>query len=201
MSSYETKGIACCKLPILLKVCPTCNGGIKQTRAFQWINIQPWLAGKTCDLGQPQCPAFDAQVFGDRVGLMWIGTQFYPNPATFIAEANRLGISRRIKAIPRGFKLGRDWVFLAHPKIHYIEESDKWIGGIFRIFKPEYFEKIITKQMSDDEEEMEKLEKKGIVPVVVPDDDMDHQGSVYDKEEENAELDLDGNGAAAQPPA
>lgn len=204
MSSYTHEGIACCKLPIKLDICPTCNGGIKQTRAFQWIDPTPWLKGRCLKMHLP-CPAQFPEAMGERVGLLWVGEQFYAKPDDFIAEANRLGISRRVKAIPRGFKLGEDWVFLAHPKVFHEETEftfndedepseviikDKWVGGIFRIFKPEVFEKIVTSTMAEDAEEMDKLRERGITPVVVPDDDGDHQGSVYDKEEPEEELAL-----------
>ena len=32
-----TGGMPCCKMPIPLHVCPTCHGGIKQTRGWSWI--------------------------------------------------------------------------------------------------------------------------------------------------------------------
>ena len=42
-----TGGMPCCKMPIPLHVCPTCHGGIKQTRGWSWIDPQPWIKG-TC---------------------------------------------------------------------------------------------------------------------------------------------------------
>jgi hypothetical protein len=100
---------SCCQ------VCPTCNGGIKQTRGFRWIDPKPWLSGYTCTSSR-SCPAADPIVLGDRVGLLWIGAKFYPTPADFMAEACTMGVSRRLVAVPRGFKLGETWVFLAHPR-------------------------------------------------------------------------------------
>ncbi|MEI6227005.1 MAG: hypothetical protein WCS72_19880 [Deltaproteobacteria bacterium] len=44
-------------------------------------------------------------------------------------------------------------------------------------------EKIVTETESKDEAAMEELKGRGITPFVVPDDDKDHQGSVYDSEE------------------
>lgn len=183
-------GAPCCKLPIALHVCPTCNGGIKQTCGFQWIDPKPWLSGD-CTSGKP-CPAADPSMLGDRVGLLWIGAQFYPTPADFAAEANIMGVSRRITAVPRDFKLGETWVFLAHPKVKDIVDPAtgeiELVGGVFQIFRPTRVEKIITETQADDEAAMTKLADAGITPVIVPDDDRDHRGTVYDKASTQQEM-------------
>jgi hypothetical protein len=125
------------------------------------------------------------EMFGERVGLLWIGADYYPRPSDFSEEAQRLGVSRRIKAVPRGFKLGETWVWLAHPKVKRIvgedDRDDQWIGGVFHVMRPTKLEKIVTESQSHNEVEMTKLREDGITPVVVPDDDKDHQGSVHDK--------------------
>ena len=91
-----------------------------------------------------------------------------------------MGISRRIPAVPRDFELGKTFVFLAHPKVRE-SANGEWIGGVFRIFKPDRIEKIITATQAQDETEMNRLVEAGITPVIVLDDDRDHQGTVYDK--------------------
>src|SRR5262252_7875702 len=73
----------CCKLPIPLDVCPTCGAGVKQSRGWTWINPKPFLDAKVCtEIGfvkqRPLCPAARPGLLGDRVGLIWIGAQFYP---------------------------------------------------------------------------------------------------------------------------
>src|SRR5215472_16509523 len=85
-------GLPCCKMPIILHVCPTCNGGIKQSRGWQWIDPRPWLKGQ-CNGSVALCPAADPARLGERVGLIWIGAQFYPTPESFAAEANKMGVS------------------------------------------------------------------------------------------------------------
>jgi hypothetical protein len=171
-------GVPCCKMPIPLHLCPVCNQGIKQTRGFLWIDPKPWLPG-SCQSFYP-CPAANPEAMGEKVLLLWIGIKFYHTAEAFVDEANRLGVSRRIPAIPRGFKLGETWVFLAHPKA-ISNDNGEWTPGIFRIFRPDAIEKIITQSQSQDPELMAALQKKGMTPVVVPDDDPDHQGSVYQK--------------------
>ena len=119
--------------------------------------------------------------------------EIYPTPEAFIEEANRLGISKRITGIPKGFKLGEHYVFLAHPKVKRIvsmdpetgADKDEWQAGVFRIFKPTAIEQIVTDVQAKDEEFMADLAKRSITPVIVPADDPDHQGSVYDKEDKD----------------
>lgn len=193
------QGIACCKLPIPLHVCPTCNGGIKQTRGWQWIDPRPWLKAECTaetTIGA-FCPGRFPEELGEKVGLIWIGSGFYETAADFAKESAELGISRRIQKVPRGFKVGEHWVFLAHPKTIFkgwVQDPDKpddpmakiaqWEPAIFHVFKPTRIEIIVTTSQSQDAEFMADLEKRGLTPVIVPDDDKDHQGTAYDKEPE-----------------
>jgi hypothetical protein len=127
------------------------------------------------------CPAADEAALGERVGLLWIGEKFYPTVEAFQTEAAWLGISRRITAIPRGFEVGKHWVFFAHPKAAFAPIADDLMArgaGIFRIFLPSSIEKIVTESQAKDAEAMAALRERGITPVVVPDNDRDHQGSV-----------------------
>jgi hypothetical protein len=172
----------CCKLPIPLHICPTCNTGVKRTRGWTWIDPQPWLIGDCTLTDKFSCPAASAAAFGERVGLLWIGEAFYKTPSVFALEATKLGISRRITAIPRNFKLGETWVWLAHPKTVPIE--GKMCPGVFSFFKPTAIEKLVTETQSHDANAMKALHDKGITPVIVPDDDKDHQGTVYNDDDD-----------------
>jgi hypothetical protein len=101
-----------------------------------------------------------------------------------------MGVSKRIAAIPRGFEIGETWIYLAHNEAG-TETSvgpggaiiTKKVPAVFYLFKPQRIEKIITKSQSENEAEMQKLTELGITPVIVPDNDPDHQGSVHDKDE------------------
>jgi hypothetical protein len=229
----------CGRLPLELHVCPTCNAGIKQTRGWQWVKPGPLLANappcgsgfeRTVDGGRacPGCalsPRFLATL--ETAGLLWVGGAFYPEAVDFMREAATLGVSRRIPAVPRGFKLGEHWVLIAHPKavsrlVAYSEatpeEQEAWsqvpdqpIGpketitvtrkGIVTAFKPTAIEKIVTATQAQDTDAMDELTKKGITPVVVPDNDPDHQGSVYDKDDDEPQLPFgNGHGAEAAAP-
>ena len=190
-------GMPCCKMPIVLTTCPCCGEGIKQARGWTWIDPRPFLKAEcTSTMGKFMCPVFDPDDMGDKVGLLWVGERFYPTPQDFIDECNEMGLSKRIARIPHGFKVGETWVFLAHPKVKEIidfsierEAPTKWLPGIFRIFKPTAIEQLITETQSKDPDFMKGLERQNITPVIVPDNDPDHQGTVYDKSDEQ-ELEL-----------
>lgn len=197
-------GLPCDRLPFPLTVCPTCSCGIKQTRGWTWVNPAVIFGGAhRVDIPAPagcvderpeRCPACNGLV--DRAGLLWIGERFYKTTADFMAEGVQLGFSRRITAIPRDFKVGETWVLIAHPKAVRVtthQETalvtlESWTPGIFLVWKPERIEKICA-ESTRDSDEVKKLVERGITPVFVPDNDPDHQGSVYDKAE--PELDDD----------
>lgn len=158
----------------------TCNCGVRSTReSFSWCLLchEPELM--------------------HRAGLLWIGEQFYKQPGDFLREGIELGFSRRIRTVPRGFQPGETYVLLAHPKAATVEEPlselfpeetvTRQKPGIFYVWLPQRIEKILPESERSNEEELEELRKRGITPVFVPDDDPDHQGSVYDKEKEDAE--------------
>lgn len=207
-------GLPCDRLPFPLTVCPTCSCGIKFSRGWTWVEPGALFEGehnthvyedgfgydKPCDdriKYAYTCPVCYPQNMG-RSGLLWIGEKFYKTPAEFNLESSALGISRRIHAVPRGFKLGETWVLLAHRKAVPVYETSGVLGGIpgtetqtlagftpgiFRVFRPERIEKIITEEQAKNEEFMEGLAKRGLTPVIVAADDPDHQGSLWDKPE------------------
>lgn len=191
-------GIACDRLPIAIEICKCCGQGIKQTRGWTWVDIAGLVGGdhkisiahgepEVTPCGcQPFCPLCKNTASMGRGGLLWIGTQFYSSVEMFEAEVKALGVSRRITTLPRDFKLGETWVLLAHPKGVIKPCGDlqaKYVPAIFRVWKPERIERIYKEGQRDSEAVQADI-KRGITPVFVPDNDKDHQGSVYDKEDE-----------------
>lgn len=200
-------GVGCDRLPIALDVCPVCSHGFKQTRGWTWVDVNGLVGGvhRDCQDKFP-CPLCMATSEMGKAGLIWIGERFYKTPADFDKESQELGVSRRIKAIPRGFKLGESWVLLAHPKTirmacsacmakGFTEDmfsaaelceacegkGHKWIAGIFKVWCPQRIEKILP-ESARNSDEVAELQEQGITPVFVPDNDPDHQGTVYDDE-------------------
>lgn len=182
VAKYE--GRECCKLPFQLDVCPCCGAGIRPSRAWTWVdtgklfNQEPCTAPMQADLSR--CPLYRPEDVG-RAGLIWVGEKFYPTVEEFKREASVMGISRRISAIPRGFKVGETWVLLAHrkaiPKEVDIPAEEggvlpgiqltrtEWEPGIFFVFKPTAVEYVV--KGDEAEEEIERLERRGVVPVKV----------------------------------
>lgn len=200
-------GIArpCDRLPYELCICPTCSQGIKQARGFTWIDVGKFFQGphllsskNLCNCTVMQfCPLCTKPELLGRAGLLWIGLKFYKTPSHFIQEGKNLGFSRRVAAIPHGFEIGRTWVMLAHPKAvvcgtcngagWYASANEKCEDceagrrpGIFYAWLPSAVE-LIFKESQRGSDEVAKAEKRGIRPVFVPDDDPDHQGSIWDK--------------------
>ena len=147
-------GETCERLPYPLEVCPACGGGIKFSRGFTWIRPTTLLhelplcrevdAGHNTYLppfpGCPDCHNHQACIvcnpLGDPAGLMWVGEKYY-TPASFTAEATEMGISKKVSAIPRGFEMGKHWIYLAHMRAGYT-------AGIFCVFRPSHVELVIA---------------------------------------------------------
>lgn len=164
------QGRPCGLLPIPLTCCPTCGHGIKFCRGWTWINVATIAAmnqhGCKMDGGCGDCPLADAKI--QRAGLLWIGEQFYKTPEAWALEASNMGISRRIKAVPRGFVLGETWVALAHIRAipaPIMEQDAKPTKGIFRLFKPTTIQYVV--KGNETPEELADMEKRGITPVKI----------------------------------
>lgn len=188
----DGKGRACGRFPIELKACPTCGGGVRQSRGWTWIEPANLFAETDCFRNLYNCdvcPLSDlssTQYTGlERSGLIWIGKAHYPTPDHFDLEAETMGISRRISAVPKGFVVGRTWVFLAHPEaVSGFGEGGEQVmlPAVVKAFRPTAIEKIVTETQAQDEEEMDKLKRRGITPFAVPDSDPDHAADKGDDE-------------------
>ena len=157
-------GRPCGKKPIPLTVCPCCGSGIKPSRGFTWVNATQLLSSAECRAEScRECPLF--MPLG-RAGLLWVGAAFYPTPDAWNREAQSQGVSRRLSAIPCGFKLGETWIMLAHRNT--IQNPDgTTTAGIFHAFKPSRIEIIVTGNESA--EAIDRLIERGLSPVkVVP---------------------------------
>jgi len=169
-------GRACDRLPFPLVVCPTCSAGFKHSLGFTWVDTDRLFGRHEGCQETPTCPLCEPAV--GRAGLLWVGARFYPSVVNFQEEAREMGVSRRIQTIPHGFKLGTTWILLAHPRA--IEGDGPSRPGIFMLFRPTRIEMLVTDSQSRDREFTDRLEGRGITPVVVPDGDPNHLGSVWD---------------------
>lgn len=184
----------CPRLPIPLDRCPHCGQGIGPARGWTWVEpatVAPatvhggMVHNSVCPLGAwdgtpPE--GYPTHVMGDRAGLIWVGEQFYPTPEAFMAEAAAMGVSRRIKAVPRGFEIGKHWVLLGHRKAIDLTQrladvlstpdepvsvsgEREYQSGIITAFKPTAIEYVVKGDETD--EEIASLEERGIEPVEV----------------------------------
>lgn len=188
-------GEPCERLPLPVVQCPTCGHGVKPARGFAWIDGEEFFGhikhgteqhDRRCPLGMRTsgqrvegingAPAIDIHLDGKdltKSGILWIGEKFYPTVAHFTEEAARMGVSRRISQMPREFEVGKTWVFLGHRKSIMRIVDNKELGrgevvftpGVFRVFKPERAEYVVTGK--ETEEELEALVKRGLTPVAV----------------------------------
>lgn len=175
----------CHRLPVPLDICPTCRHGIKSTRGFTWIDasiiLAPGCKYNETNIGQEHCircvicrpplvgATSDPDLPAILSGLLWIGSAYYKTPASFNREAELLGISRKIAAVPRGFEIGKTWVFLAHRQGSGRYDADKnevvYTAGIIGAFRPTAIEYVVKGDESD--RELELISKRGITLVRV----------------------------------
>jgi hypothetical protein len=174
--------LPCDRMPFELKVCPVCSCGIKPARSWTWIEpVRLFGDHEKCNcrdferantLISTHCPmCHPTEVFradswhqgnpenrlGEfeppkKAGLLWIGHGYYPTPDHFNREANKLGISRRISHIPKGFKVGATWVFFAHQKcnLNLGGVFDQYVRpGIFSAFFPRRIEMLVKQSDHD----------------------------------------------------
>jgi hypothetical protein len=162
----------CGKIPLPLEKCPCCGAGVKFSRGWTWINGKLLFEKVKCATGLKQCPPCILDHPPERMGLLWIGEKLYPTPQDWIDEGMTMGISRRIKSIPRDFKVGETWVAVAHIKA--IPKSISVLDGqpdlpakpaIFQVFRPTHIEYVVREK--DGKKKLADMQKKGIKLVKV----------------------------------
>lgn len=206
----DAEGRGCGKFPLELDKCPCCGGGIKPSRGWTWID-----GGKILDvpcsynvmpidiqtqMASAHCAGCPAHGFEGQAGLLWVGGKFYKEVDTFLDEAAKLGISRRISSVPRDFVLGETWVLLAHREVigtsceacngtgqitdDLSEDEPKLVKcptckgrgetfkpAIFRMFLPTAIEVIVDG--TEDKETIDKFVERGLSPVLVKKEEED----------------------------
>lgn len=111
-----------------------------------------------------EVPTYSVRGFYPHVMLLWVGHKFYRTVDQYLSEATRMGISRRVKAIPHNFELGKTWVWLAH--IEAVRHEDgTFEPAVFHAFCPQRMEYVVAD--GDDDEKLDRLEKQGFTIVRV----------------------------------
>jgi hypothetical protein len=188
--------VPCDRLPLPLTTCPVCGQGIKVSRGFTQVNpYRLWGIHEGCR--DTIRPCFVCDPKDEPAYIMGVGAKYY-SPESFLEEAQRVGISKRIPFVPKGLVLGKTVIYLAHPKAVEVKESailqhamnileasstnqphlleverkEKALG-IFCAFIPRRVEQLVWEHELTDEKRKE-LERRGITPIPVPDGDIDH---------------------------
>lgn len=156
----------CPSLPIELpERCPICGEELEQFRGIKVVNPQKYFVvpqktlvkciGGTCPACYPP----------EKGALMWVGKQYY-TAQSFMTEALKMGISKRIAKKPKGLEIG-DVIYLIHPEAFAPKEGNvRGTAGIFVAAHISAFHRIITEKQESNEKLMSDLEAQGITPVI-----------------------------------
>ena len=202
-------GEPCERLPISTAKCPCCKRSpIEKMRSQQFVGAQ-YIFGMAlpCVEGDApvksghhgHCPLCDENLLlkegdpNDQFLVVWIGKQHYATPADWTKESNRLGVSRRLAAVPKGLVLGKTWVLVGHPEACEERKKTKKDGelveteevvkvpGIFHAFRPRAIELIVTPSMKKQNWVKDMVKRHQVELVEVPEDDPDHAPTVSKK--------------------
>jgi hypothetical protein len=191
----------CGRLPFPLNACPCCGGGIKPSRSWTWIEPSKLLMddGPDCkhhddhpEVVPPPCWGcyMDPESLPlGRHGLLWVGGSHYRTPEHFTREAAKMGISRKLPAVPKDFMMGVTVVYLGHrtavpPTFIERPEDGRLIKGdagpgIFCVFRPTGVDLVVeSADPADLPDRAKKLKDQlgkdaRLVKVVRKDDTMD----------------------------
>lgn len=68
----------------------------------------------SCVLACHRCPMARLDLAGDYGVLIFVGAEHYPTPESYVEEVRKVGYSRRVGNLPKGFVFGEHRVYLAH---------------------------------------------------------------------------------------
>ena len=173
----------CDRLPIELVVCKVCGQGQRVGKGFTKFDpYELWGVHEKCkDSKGCYC------CYPPHLGyMMRVGSGFY-NMETFIHEARQMGVSKRIPFIPRELVVGLTPIYLVHKEaiVKYPNWMDKKntnqevtiSDGVFAAFIPQRIETLMWQsELATEwgEKRAERLEKRGVTIIPIPDGDEDH---------------------------
>ena len=214
-------GVPCDRLPLNIESCPACGAGLKVTRMPMKIDAQkllgPHITGKSeMRSNNPEpivaqdvlvanwfcpehehCAICNPELMKGPAYMLGVGREY--SPQSFIEEARKVGVSKRIWAVPKELEVGKTWILLTHRDAgtkefpeHEIELSTgkcvhcgygvarekpptckRKVPAIFYAYRPERIEYLIWRSEATPEN-IESLEKRGLTVVIVEDGDEKH---------------------------
>jgi len=182
--------VTCDGLPLVLKPCHCCGFEAPFTRNLMRIKkdfvkmlifphvYKDGIIECRCYARCPICYPDTNRL--EHYGLMWVGERHY-TPSSFVKEAVKMGVSKKIPDIPTWLEMGKTWVLLAHKKVELITFEDSGLRikepeykpAIFYAFRPQRIEMPIWKSQAT-LEYVKELAEKGITPIVINDGDLVH---------------------------
>jgi hypothetical protein len=144
------------KGPIQIKPCPTCGIKIGLSRNLTTIT----------DAYFHMLEKFLWPPAGDNY-VAFVSKHFYPNVEDFEKEAFERGVSKRIPFVPKGLKIGRTHIYLAH------EDALRTSFSIFGWFIPNKIEKLVWESKATPSL-YKQLLFAGVHVVTIKDGDIDH---------------------------
>lgn len=181
-----------CDRQVALESCTVCGAGVKQSRGWTWVEPlklfrrhidehYPDSVGLAEGAPKPECRCDKACPIcyppEGRHGLLWVGRRYY-TPQTFLQEARRMRVSKRVRSLPKGFEPGKTVVYLAYPRAIHPGHPD--LGGhgdahhkepkpgLLCAFYPRV-ERLFPEEARDSEAVQRSIER-GEIPVLVPDE-------------------------------
>ena len=190
---YLTSGpttTGCDRLPLRITPCEVCGQEPRFNRSISRISpFALWgnhYAEVVCSCEFTVIPRHCPVCNPTDVGyLMWVGSEY--TIKSFSNEALAMGVSKRIPALPVGFVLGQSVLYLAYLKalpasgqlpllaLDSPTHRSKHVPAVFMSCVPSRLELIVTDVQAADEVFMAGVRAKGITPVVVPHNDVDHK--------------------------
>lgn len=156
--------LKCKRLPMEIPICPCCGETIRFLRSIRQIDAQKIFGA--CNHNAKEHPCHNDSCFvcypPKKAWLMWVGSKYY-SPESFIAEAERYGVSKKIYHIPVDLRIG-DIVYLAH-KNGCGDEP-----GIIYAFSISEVQKIIDENEARNSDYINELINNGITPVLETDE-------------------------------
>lgn len=137
----------------------------------QWRPLGEIAAGGTPCAGGEACAGciLSAGRAHELSMLMWVGAENY-SPEEFVAEAERMGISKKIPGVPADFRPGQ-LVLLAHRRAMPPEQGGG--AGIFYAFRAARIE-MLVEEARVEEDWVSDLRARGVQILVVEDRDPLH---------------------------
>lgn len=171
--------LPCDRLPMGLDECPVCGNIPHFIRSVQKIDPLSMFGPhekkickckSICPLCNPETKPRDIPNY-----LMWVGSD-YTNKS-FIKEANKMGVSKKINSLPKDLVVGKSWIYLARQNmidddVAYHPKKTKKKDAIFFAFVPQKVEYLMEKKKKgeyskEELSEIKECKKRGITIVWV----------------------------------